>query len=88
MIVYANNAIDLVEGKTEFILENYIDGNKPNPDLTDPTNPVDPIDPINPEMPTSGDKKYLGWLLPIIIPIIGIIIGIIWFYFRFKKRIR
>lgn len=80
VIVYDNNASDLTEGKTEFILENYIDGNKPNPNPTDPTNHSDPIDLINPEMPTSGDKKYLGWLLPVI--------GIVWFYFCFKKRIR
>lgn len=96
IVVYANDASDLAEGKTEFVLENYINGDKPDPDPTNPTNPVDPIEPnpnptnpTNPEIPTWGDKKYLRWLLPvIIIPIIGIIIGIIWFYFRFKKRIR
>ncbi|WFG96429.1 hypothetical protein M1771_10205 [Spiroplasma citri] len=96
IVVYANDASDLSEGKTEFVLENYINGDKPDPDPTNPTNPVDSIElnpnltnPTNPEIPTWGDKKYLRWLLPvIIIPIIGIIIGIIWFYFLFKKRIR
>ncbi len=59
-----------------------------------PPGPIDPIDPNKQIIPEDNlnnfsDKRYLRWLLQvIIIPIIGIIIGGLWFYFRFKKRIR
>ncbi|AXF95331.1 Mbov_0399 family ICE element protein [Spiroplasma phoeniceum] len=91
IFLYANNASDLTTGMTSFSLENDVNAIVP-PDI--PPGPIDPIDPNKPIIPednsnNGSDKRYLRWLLPvIIIPIIGIIIGGVWFYFRFKKRIR
>ncbi|WFG95460.1 hypothetical protein M1771_04995 [Spiroplasma citri] len=91
VFLYANNASDLTTGMTSFSLENDVNAIVP-PDI--PPGPIEPIAPNKPIIPgynsnDGSDKRYLRWLLPIIIiPIIGIIIGGIWFYFRFKKRIR
>ncbi|WHQ37051.1 Mbov_0399 family ICE element protein [Spiroplasma sp. SV19] len=80
LIIYADNASDKTTGYSYHQLINDPES-KPVP----PTPPLPPNPDANPESPHS--KKYLSWLLPVILcPLIVVSIGMIWLIIRKKKN--